>query len=136
MLNNAITIKNADHWLNHSHVILKGLFLAGDDAYIANNITSVQGAGTANVNVVMRSGDQTRLKIERMVASGTVAVMLRGGSTYEVDLPTGADNLLPVDAAYILAQIDAMSQPMSAEEQADFLKSANAPSETNSTQAS
>lgn len=133
MLNteNTIGITNAPWWLNHSSVVLKGLCLAEDDAWITNNIVSVQNAGTNNVSVETRTGDQALLKIQRMVKSGTVAVMLRGGQKYEVSLPSEVGKLLPVDAAYIVAQIDAMSQPMSAEEQANFLKSVNEQSEAN-----
>jgi len=127
----SISLPNAPWWLNHSTVTLKGLYLAIDDAYITNNIVSVQGAGTANATVQTKAGDQTLLKISRMVKSGTVAVMLRGGQTYEVSLPQEAGKLLAKDASYIIEQIDALSQPLSAEEQASFLNSANAPAETN-----
>jgi hypothetical protein len=131
-----ISIPNAKWWLNHSHVELKGLFLAEDEAWMQNSIVSVQGAGTADVSVQTRSGDLGTLKIQRMVASGTVAVMLRNGSTYSVQLPKDAGKLLSGDLAYITSQIDALSKPMTAEEQINFLKSAKAPSETNSIQES
>lgn len=131
---NTISITNAKWWLNHSHVELKGLFLEEDSAFIANNITSVQGAGTTDVSVQMKSGDQTTLKIQRMVQGGTVAVMLRDGSTKSVSLPKEAGKLLATDSAYIVSQIDAISRPMTEEEQIDFLKSANAQSETTSGQ--
>lgn len=123
-----IAIANAKWWLNHSIVSLKGLFLAEDDAWINNNIVSVQNAGTPNAKLETRPGDQATLKIQRMVQTGTVAVMLRGGQTYSVSLPAEANKLLPADRDYILAQIDDLSQPMSAEEQQAFLASASEPS--------
>lgn len=129
---NAIGITNAPHWLNHSQVTLKGLYLAGDEAWITNNMVSVQGVGTADAAVQTKAGDQGLLKIQRMVVPGSiVAVMLRDGSTYEVALPTDADKLFAGDLSYISAQIDAISKPLTAQEQADFLKSASAPSEAN-----
>lgn len=118
-----ITITNAPHWLNHSYVRLKGLYLAEDEAAIANAMVSVTGAGTGNANVETRAGDQALLKIGRMVSAGTVAVMLRGGAKYEVSLPGDVGKLLPVDLAYISEQIDAISKPMSVEEQKAFLAS-------------
>jgi hypothetical protein len=134
---NAIGITNAKWWLNHSIVTLKSLYLAGDEAYVVNNITSVEGTGTDNVNVVMKSGNQGLLKIQRMVLpNSVVAVMLRDGTTYEVNLPNDAENLFSDDLKYISAQIDAISKPMTAQEQIDFLKSANAPLETTSSQES
>lgn len=124
----AIGLTNAPWWLNHSTVSLKGLYLAEDDAWVNNNIVRVQNANTPNASVETRPGDQAILKIQRMVQSGTVAVMLRGGATYSVSLPNEANKLLPADRDYILSQIDALSQPMSAEEQQAFLASASAPS--------
>lgn len=129
MDNKGIGIDNAQHWLNHSYVQLKGLYLAEDEAHVANSIVSIQGAGTANPTMGMRAGDQNLIKVQRMVSEGKVAVMLRGGHKYEVNLPGEVGKLLPADLAYISAQIDAMSQPMSAEEQARFLASQNAPAE-------
>jgi hypothetical protein len=125
-----IGIINAPHWLNHSYVTLKGLYLAADEAWVTNQMVSVKNNGT-ETTVETRSGDQAMLRIQRMVTSGKVAVMLRNGSTYEVNLPQDAGKLLPSDMAYILEQIDAAGKPMSAEEQAAFLASANAQSATN-----
>ena len=125
-----IGIPNAPHWLNHSNVVLKGIYLAADEAWVTNQMVSVKNNGT-EATVETRTGDQNLLKIQRMVKSGTVAVMLRNGSTYEVQLPQDAGKLLPSDAAYIVEQIDAAGKPMSAEEQAAFLASANAQSGTN-----
>ncbi len=119
-----LTISNAPHWLNHSYVRLKGLYLAEDEAAIQNGITSVEMVnGTPTVSA--RGGDVTMLKLRRMVIEGKVAVMLRGGHKYEVSLPGEVGQLLPADITYISAQIDALSQPMSAEEQASFLASQN-----------
>lgn len=125
-----IALPNAPHWLNHSNVVLKGIYLAADEAWVTNQMVSVKNNGT-ETSVETRTGDQNLLKIQRMVKSGTVAVMLRNGSTYEVQLPQDAGKLLPSDAAYIVEQIDAAGKPMSAEEQAAFLASANAQSGTN-----
>jgi hypothetical protein len=122
---NEIAITNAPWWANHSYVQLKGLYLAEDEAYVANSIVSITGAGTANTAIQTRAGDQAMLKVQRMVAQGTVSVMLRGGQKYEVSLPGEVGKLLSIDLAYISAQIDALSQPMSAEEQASFLASQN-----------
>lgn len=130
-MDNSIAIQNAPWWQPHSHVLLKGLYLAEDDAFVANGIVAVTGVGTPNATMETRPGDQALLKVQRMVKQGTVAVMLRTGQKYEVNLPGEAGKLLPIDLAYITEQIDAMSQPMSAEEQASFLKSANAHAEEN-----
>lgn len=125
-----IPLPNAPHWLNHSNVTLKGLYLAADEAWVTNQMVSVKNNGT-ETSVETRTGDQSLLKIQRMVKSGTVAVMLRNGSTYEVQLPQDAGKLLPGDVAYILEQIDAAGKPMTAEEQQAFLASANGQSGTN-----
>lgn len=125
-----IGLVNAPHWLNHSNVVLKGLYLASDEAWVTNQMVSVKNSG-GETSVETKTGDQALLKIQRMVKSGTVAVMLRNGSTYEVNLPQDAGKLLPGDVAYIVEQIDVAGKPMSAEEQAAFLASANAQSETN-----
>lgn len=124
---NAIGITNAPHWLNSSIVTLKGLYLAGDEAFVTNNMVSFQGTGT-NASVQTLAGNQGLLKIQRMVLPGSVvAVMLRDGTTHEVALPADAENLFPADLAYISDQIDAISKPMTAQEQIDFLQSVNAP---------
>lgn len=134
---NPIGITNAKHWLNHSHVELKSLYLAGDEAWITNNMVSVQNVGTADAAVQTLAGNQGLLKIQRMVVPGSlVSVMLRDGTTYDVALPLDAEKLFQTDLAYISAQIDAISKPMSAEEQIDFLKSMNAQSEATSQVAS
>lgn len=128
---NTISIENAPWWQPHSHVLLKGLYLAEDEAFVANSIVSITGAGTANAAVETRAGDQALLKVQRMVKQGTVAVMLRTGQKYEVSLPGEVGKLLSVDISYIADQIDAMSKPMSAEEQAAFLASQNGHAEAN-----
>lgn len=121
-----ITIQNAPWWLNHSHVTLKGLMLAEDEAAIQNSMVSVTpGEGGSAAAITTRAGSQSILTVERMVKHGHVAVMLRGGAKYEVDIPAETGQLLAMDIAYIAAQITAMSKPMSAQEQADFLASAN-----------
>lgn len=131
-MDSTITIQNAPWWQPHSHVLLKGLYLAEDEAYVANAIIAITGAGTASPQMETRTGDQTLLKVQRMVRQGTVAVMLRTGQKYEVSLPGEVGKLLPIDLAYIAAQIDATSQPMSAEAQKSFLASANGHAEANS----
>lgn len=122
---NEMTITNAPWWQNHSFCRLKGLYLAEDEAAVANSMVTITGAGTAQANVETRAGDQVLLKVQRMVVQGTVAVMLRTGQKYEVSLPGEVGKLLPTDLKYISDQIDAMSQPMSAEEQTAFLASQN-----------
>lgn len=124
-----IAIKNAPHWLNHSHVLTRGRMTAGDLAAITNGMVSVEAVNGTPV-VVTRAGDQNILKVQRMVTQGVVAVMLDNGEDgepekYEVHLPGEADQLLPEDLDYICAQIDAKSKPMSAEAQKAFLASAN-----------
>jgi hypothetical protein len=132
-----IGIANAPWWMNNSTVILKGLYLAEDDAYVANNLVSVQNPGESNMEVQTLQGSQGLLKLQRMVSKDSVvSVMLRSGDVHTVNLPSDAGQLLPIDVTYILTQINAMSQPMSAQEQIDFLASANAPSEETSQAAS
>jgi hypothetical protein len=130
-----IGIPNAPWWLNNSTVVIKGLFLAEDDAWLTNQISAskVQNAGTSNMTLETNVGNQNILKIQRMVTQGTVAIMLKGGNTYTVELPKEAGKLLPPDANYILAQIDALGRPMSAEEQEAFLASVEEHSQANLT---
>lgn len=127
-----LALKNAEWWLNHSHVLIKGRLTAGDNAVIANGVVQVEMQGKEPV-MVSKAGLANILKVQRMVTQGTVAVMLQGGQTYEVSLPGEVENLFPDDLSYICDQIDALSKPLSAQEQKDFLASANAPSETPST---
>lgn len=114
-------IKNAPWWMNHSHVVLKGLYLAGDDAAIADASRGQPGAAAL-------------MKIRTMVKSGVVAVMMRTGTDaegkplgekHEVKLPGEVEKLLLPDLLYINEQIDALGRPMSAEEQADFFAAAS-----------
>lgn len=125
--NDGITIPNAPWWQPHSHVQLKGLYLAEDDAFVTNQTStfSVNGAGTANVTAQAQPGNSAIYKIQRMVRQGTVSIMLRGGAKYEVSLPAQANRLTITDVNYIIEQIDALSQPMSVEEQQAFLLSQN-----------
>jgi hypothetical protein len=122
-----ISIPNAPWWQNHSQVLLKGVLKASDEAWIQNKMISVSGVG-ANATVESNPGNSSILKVQRMVQQGTVSVMLKGGQKYEVSLPKDAGELLATDLAYINSQIDALSAPMSAEEQQAFLASANAQS--------
>lgn len=124
---NSISVNNAPWWLPHSTVALKGVYLAEDDAAINNQAQtlSLQREGTSNATLTNNSGSVAILKVQRMVTQGTVAVMMRGGKKHEVSLPTQANKLSILDLNYIIEQIDALSQPMSAEEQAAFLASAN-----------
>lgn len=130
----AIAIPNAAWWLPHSHVLLKGLYLTEDDAYIQNQAQTfkVEGANTANVTAQGQMGSVAVLKVQRMVRQGTVAIMLRGGAKYEVSLPSQANKLTITDLNYIIGQIDVLSQPMSVEEQQAFLACANGHLATNS----
>jgi hypothetical protein len=130
-------IKPAEWWLAHSHCVLKGLYLAKDEAWVNNQMVHMQGVGTADVSVEQHAGDMNILKIQRMVMQGKVAVKLQpDGEIYEVTLPDQAEDLLTDDLTYIAAQITAISKPMSAKEQADFLASANGHSEASLTQES
>ena len=122
-----LALKNAEWWLNHSHVLIKGRLTAGDNAVIANGVVQVEMQGKEPV-MVSKAGLANILKVQRMVTQGTVAVMLQGGQTYEVSLPGEVENLFPDDLSYICEQIDALSRPLSAQEQKDFLASASAPS--------
>lgn len=124
-----IALKNASHWLNHSHVLIKGRITAGDMAAITDSMVSVDMASNGTPVVITRAGRQSILKVQRMVTQGTVAVMLDEGETYEVKLPGEAEDLLPEDIDYICAQIDAKGKPLNAEEQQRFLNSASAPAE-------
>lgn len=127
-----IALKNAPHWMPHSHVLTKGRMTAGDSAEITNGMISVEMVGGAPL-VVTKAGNQNLLKVQRMVISGVVAVMLDNGDDepekYEVSLPEDAADLLPEDLDYICAQIDAKSKSLSMEEQKRFLNSANGHSE-------
>ena len=127
-----LALKNAEWWLNHSHVLIKGRLTAGDNAVIANGVVQVEMQGKEPV-MVSKAGLANILKVQRMVTQGTVAVMLQGGQTYEVSLPGEVENLFPDDLSYICEQIDALSKPLSAQEQKDFLAAASASSETPST---
>ncbi len=126
-----ITLKNAPHWLNHSHVLVKGRMTAGDVAEITNGMVAVEVVNNTPV-VITRGGNQNILKVRRMVTQGVVAVMLEDGEKYEVQLPGGVEDLFQDDLDYICAQIDAKSRPLSAEEQKRFLNSAPERSEAHS----
>lgn len=122
-MSSEIGLENAPWWLPHSQVLLKGVFLAEDEAWVTNHLVSVQGSGQ-NAVVETNSGSMTILKVQHMVQQGTVAVMLKGGTKYEVQLPKDAGKLLAADLAYISSRIDLVSAPMTAEEQVAFLASA------------
>ncbi len=122
MADNEIAILNAPHWLNHSTVVLRGPILAEDGAWVTNQIIALENA---RENGESHAGDQLLLKVKRMVKQGVVAVMLKSGATYEVTLPKDVSKLLLTDLAYISREIDAISEPMSAEEQTSFLASIN-----------
>ena len=127
-----LSIPNAAHWLNHSHVLIKGRMTAGDAAEIANGVVQIEMSGNTPV-MITKAGLNNILKVRRMVVPGSiVAVMLEGGETYEVSLPDETENLFPDDLGFICEQIDAKSKPLSAKEQQDFLASANGRSETTS----
>lgn len=124
-------IKNAEWWLNHSMVVLHSLYTAKHQAWVTNNMVSVRN--DPNNSLQMRAGDESLLKIQCMVVSGSkVAVRLSDGEVWECALPDEAEELLPDDIAYISAQINAISQAMNAGEQAAFLASANAHAGENS----
>lgn len=130
-----IGLKNAPHWLNHSHVLTKGRMTAGDAAEITNGMVSAEVVNGMPL-VITRAGNQNILKVRRMVVQGVVAVMLEDGETYEVALPAQAEELLTDDLDYICAQIDAKSRSLSVEQQQAFLASANGHSEASSDRAS
>lgn len=123
-MSSEIAVPNAPWWLPHSTVLLKGVLKGSDEAWIQNNMISVSGSGQ-NAVVESNPGNLTLLKVQRMVKQGTVAVMLKDGSKYEVILPKDVGELLSADLAYIVSRIDLLSQPMSAEEQVAFLASVN-----------
>lgn len=122
------SIPNAPHWLNHSFVIAKGRMLSGDVAEITNGMVTVEVVNGTPI-VITKAGSQNLLKVQRMITSGTVAVMDSDGEKYEVKLPDDAHLLYQEDLEYICAQIDAKSKPLSVEEQKRFLNSANGHSE-------
>ena len=129
--NQYIPIENASWWLPHSHVALRDLYLAEDEAAINNQANSIrlQQEGASGKALVNQAGSLVILKVQRMVHEGVVAVMLRGGRKHEVKLPADVHKLSPTDLQYLNEQIDLFSRPMSAEEQEAFLASANGRSE-------
>lgn len=131
-----ITIKNAPWWENYSIVTIKEDFLAEDQEWIANNTTKIINSGTKDVQIESSLGSANILLVKRMVVSGVVAVKRANDRVKTVNLPQDARKLLSQDLDYIAEQINkynAPSMPMTQEQQQDFLPSANAPSEANST---
>lgn len=122
---NTITIDNAPHWLNHSHVVIKADFLAEDQEWIANQSTQVINPGTTFARVESKLGSANLLVVKRMVIEGIVAVKRHGGRIKTVRLPQESHLLLASDLDYIVAQINKFNEPMTEEEQTDFLPSAN-----------
>jgi hypothetical protein len=127
---NTIPLVNAPHWLNHSHVLIKEDYLAEDEEWIANQTTKIVNQGTQNAQVEIKAGSTNILLVKRMVVSGVVAVNRANGRVKTVNLPQEAAQLLAPDLAYIAAQINQYNQPMTQEQQSDFLPSANGPSLT------
>lgn len=128
---NTITIDNAPWWAPHSHVVLRGLFLAEDEAAINNQAQtlSFNREGASNGTLTNQAGSATILKVQRMVQQGTVSVLLHGGRKHDIALPSQASRLSTTDLNYINEQIDLVSRPMTAEEQMRFLASQNGRSE-------
>lgn len=123
-----IQIENAPWWLPHSLVIIKEDYTAADESWVQRHMVKfgMQGKG-ANATPDMQVGKERGvLQVERMVIPGSVvAVERRNGRVKTVRLPQEAEQLLLTDLTYIIQQIDALNEVMSAEEQADFLPSAN-----------
>jgi len=126
-----MSIPNAPHWLNHSHVEIRPDVLASDQEWIANQTNHVVNPGTQFARIEVSTGSANILLVKRMVVSGVVAVNRPGGRVKTVALPQDADKLLSYDLDYIAEQISALNEPMSAQAQTDFLPSASAPSAGN-----
>lgn len=124
-----IGITNAPWWLNHSHVEIKEDLLAEDQEWVSNQTTKIINPGTKFARVEVAAGSANILLVNRMVVSGVVAVNRPGGRVKTVNLPGDVGKLLEQDLEYIVGQIQALNEPMSAEQQADFLPSANEPSQ-------
>lgn len=121
-------IPNAPHWLNHSVVIVKEDYTAGDEAWILNKLVSIDAT-----SVQMTGKHKDILTVQRMVQPGSVvAVQRAGGRVKTVHLPQEAESLLWSDVEYITSQIKQLNEPpMSEEEQTDFLPESNAHSPAN-----
>lgn len=126
-----MSIPNAPHWLNHSHVEVRPDVLASDQEWIANQSNTVVNPGTQFARIESKVGSANILLVKRMVVSGVVAVNRPGGRVKTVNLPQDAGKLLAFDLDYIAGQISALNEPMSAEQQASFLPSVNGQSAAN-----
>lgn len=126
-----IAIPNASWWMPHSQVLLKEDLLAEDQAWIANQTTRIVNPGTSFARVESYLGDASILLVKRMVVHGTVAVKRSGDRVKTVTLPQEAGRLLRQDLDYIASKINEYNQPMTEEQQQDFLPAANGQSETN-----
>lgn len=130
MEEHTIGIINAPWWLNHSHVLIREDMLAEDSAWIANQSTRLVGAGTANPQIEFQAGNTNIFLVKRMVVQGIVAVKRANDRVKTVHLPQEAEKLLSQDLDYIVAQINKHNQPMTEDEQRDFLPGVNGHSGT------
>lgn len=129
MQQDVIGIENAKWWLPQSHVVIKEDLLVSDQEWITNQTIKIAAVGNTNggngnAEVESRLGSANRLLIERMVVEGVVAVSRPRGRVKTVHLPAEASQLLQADLDYIVEQINALTQPMTAAEQKDFLPGA------------
>lgn len=120
-----VQIPNASWWEPNSHVLVKEDFLEEDQAWIQNQIVSINAGNDGKNTVTTRAGNLKSLKIQRMVVSGRVDVKRSSGRIKSVILPHEAGKLLANDANYIDDEIDKLNAPLTPGEQQDFLPSAN-----------
>lgn len=125
---NTIVLDNAAWWMNHSQVQIREDLLAEDQEWIANNATRVVNAGTQFARVESSLGSANLLLVKRMVVSGVVAVKRSGDRIKTVNLPQDAGKLLAQDLDYIAGKINEYNQPMTTEQQQDFLPAVSEPS--------
>lgn len=126
-----IGIPNASWWMPHSQVLIKEDLLAEDQEWITNQTTRIINPGTQFARVEQSVGSAGILLVKRMVVQGVVAVKRSNDRVKTVNLPQEANKLLSQDIEYITEQIGKYNQPMSTQEQQDFLTSASEPSGTN-----
>lgn len=123
--NDMLHIPNAAWWLPHSHVEIREDLLAEDQEWISNQSSRVVNAGTPGARVESSLGSASVLLVRRMVVQGVVAVRRSGGRIKTVQLPSEAGKLLSFDLEYIVTQIGKYNEPMTEDEQSDFLPSVN-----------
>jgi len=106
-------------WEPHEQVILKGSITVADQEYVTNNYSKTATGKDTSIEVQMGTGRFSLL--DRMILRWTFT---KNG----MPVPFNRNTVRKLPAHYsnrILEVIDAISQPMSEEEQDDFLPSAN-----------